>query len=198
MTQFRSDIDIDCADREQVMSRINATQASVRENWKVRRHASGAYITPIPYVPVHDVAAIDYKTAEERGYVKLDLLNVHVYGHVRDEAHLVELMREPNWKMLRDPDIVKRLVQIHSQYDIMRQMPEPINSIPRLAMFLAVIRPSKRHLIGKTWAEVAETIWDKTEDGYVFKKSHAIAYATLTVVNMNLYEENPTAFVLPE
>jgi DNA polymerase III alpha subunit len=69
-------------------------------------------------------------------------------------------------------------------------LPEPINSIPRLAMFLALIRPGKKHLIGKTWKEIAETIWDKTEDSYSFKKSHSLAYAHLVVVHMNLLNEN--------
>jgi DNA polymerase III alpha subunit len=56
-----------------------------------------------------------------------------------------------------------------------------------MAMFLAVIRPAKRHLIGKTWKEVAETVWDKpSDDSYFFKKSHAVAYAHLVAVNMNL------------
>jgi hypothetical protein len=54
-------------------------------------------------------------------------------------------------------------------------------------MFLSVIRPAKRHLIGKTWREVAETVWERpVDDGYYFKKSHAIAYANLVAVNMNL------------
>jgi hypothetical protein len=54
-------------------------------------------------------------------------------------------------------------------------------------MFLAIIRPAKRHLVGKTWKEVAETVWDKPEDDtYYFKKAHAIAYSNLVVVNMNL------------
>jgi hypothetical protein len=69
-------------------------------------------------------------------------------------------------------------------------MPEPVDSIPRLAMFLAVIRPGKKHLIGKTWSEVAKTVWDKGTDGYVFKKAHAIAYANLVVVHMNLLRES--------
>jgi hypothetical protein len=68
-------------------------------------------------------------------------------------------------------------------------MPEPIDGIPRLAMFLAIIRPGKKHLQGKTWKEVAKTVWDKGNDGYTFKKSHAIAYAHLVVVHMNLLEE---------
>jgi hypothetical protein len=67
------------------------------------------------------------------------------------------------------------------------KMPEPVNSIPRMAMFLAVIRPAKRHLIGKTWKEVGETVWDKpADDEYYFKKSHAVAYAHLVAVHMNL------------
>jgi hypothetical protein len=68
-------------------------------------------------------------------------------------------------------------------------MPEPVNSITRLAMFLAVIRPAKRHLIGKTYKEVNQTVWDKDHTGYAFKKSHAIAYAQLVVVHMNLLRE---------
>ena len=66
-------------------------------------------------------------------------------------------------------------------------MPEPVDTIPRLAMLLAVIRPAKRHLIGKAWADVAQEVWTKPEDDvYYFKKSHAVAYAHLVVVNMNL------------
>ena len=59
-----------------------------------------------------------------------------------------------------------------------------------MAMFLAVIRPAKRHLIGKTWSEVAETIWTNAgQDSYSFKKAHAVAYAQLVVVHMNILEE---------
>lgn len=73
-------------------------------------------------------------------------------------------------------------------------MPEPINSIPRLSMFLSVIRPGKKHLIGKSWKEVSETIWTVgDDDGYSFKKSHAVAYAHLVVIHMNLLEQDPTA-----
>ena len=54
-------------------------------------------------------------------------------------------------------------------------------------MFLAVIRPAKRYLIGKTWAEVEKTVWEKpTDDSYYFKKAHAISYSHLVVVNVNL------------
>ena len=58
-----------------------------------------------------------------------------------------------------------------------------------MAMFLALIRPGKKHLIGQPWIEVAKTIWDKTEEGYGFKKSHSLAYSHLVVVHMNLLVE---------
>jgi hypothetical protein len=72
-------------------------------------------------------------------------------------------------------------------------MPEPVDTIPRLAMFLAVIRPAKRHLSGKTWRDVAADVWTKpADDGYYFKRAHAVSYAQLVVVNMNLLVEQQT------
>jgi hypothetical protein len=57
-------------------------------------------------------------------------------------------------------------------------------------MFLAVIRPAKRHLIGRTWREVAETVWERpADDSYYFKKAHAVGYAHLVAVNMNLLSQ---------
>jgi hypothetical protein len=135
------------------------------------------------------MASIDYTEAEERGYFKLDLLNVHVYENVKDELHLVTLMQDPDWTMLKNRNTVEQLIHLNNSFNIMQRMPEPIDSIPRLAMFLAVMRPAKKHLQGLTWKEVAKTVWDKDSDGYSFKKSHAIAYAQLVVVHMNLLKE---------
>jgi hypothetical protein len=135
------------------------------------------------------MASIDYAEAEKRGYFKLDLLNVHVYNQVKNEQHLVELMREPDWSLLNNKEFVEKLIHLGNQYDTLRKMPESVNSIPRLAMFLAVIRPAKRHLIGKSYKEINDTVWEKDHTGYSFKKSHAIAYAQLVVVHMNLLRE---------
>ena len=60
------------------------------------------------------------------------------------------------------------------------------DSIPRMAMFLAVMRPGKSKLRNKSWAEINQTVWDRNVTGYTFRKSHAIAYANLVVVHMNL------------
>lgn len=187
--KFKSDIDIDFGDREKILSLIEHIPAAMRKVSPMRKHATGIYVTDIPYDPVNDMAAIDYAEAEKRGYLKLDFLNVHVYNQVRDEKHLIELMREPNWDNLKNKDFVEKLIHLGNQYSTLRNMPEPVNSIPRLAMFLAIIRPGKKHLIGKSWQDVAKTVWDKDQTGYTFKKSHAVAYAHLVAVHMNLLEE---------
>lgn len=184
-----SDIDIDLGNRDQLLSLIKHVPASMRNVNPIRKHASGIYITDIPYDPVNDMAAIDYTEADKRGYFKLDLLNVHVYNMVKSEYHLVELMREPNWNDLKDRQFVEQLIHLNNHYDSIRRQPEPIDSIPRLAMFLAAIRPAKRHLLGKTWKEIGETVWEKDNTGYQFKRSHAISYSQLVVVHMNLLRE---------
>lgn len=185
--KFKSDIDIDFADREQVLEVLDLTPASIIRKDEIVKHNTGVYATAIPTDPFTGYASIDYEAAEDRGYTKLDLLNVNVYKGVRDEEHLVNLMREPDWNRLRDRAVCEQLIHINNHYDTMLKMPEPIDSIPRLAMFLSVIRPAKRHLIGKTWREVAEDVWVKPkDDSYYFKQAHAISYAQLVVVNLNL------------
>lgn len=187
--KFASDIDIDFASREQVINLLNVTPASILRDDKLVRHNTGVYATDIPVDPFTGQASLDYDTAEDRGYVKLDFLNVNLYKQVRDESHLVELMQEPDWAKLYDPTVCAKLMHVNSHYDLLLQMPEPVDTIPRLAMFLAIIRPAKRHLAGRTWKEVADSVWDRpTDDTYYFKKSHSLAYANLVVVNMNLLD----------
>jgi hypothetical protein len=190
LKNFKSDIDIDFADREQVLNLLDITPASIIKDNKLTRHNTGVYATDIPVDPFTGCASLDYNAAEDRGYMKLDLLNVHVYKQVRSEEHLIKLMQEPDWTKLYDPAICAQLIHINNHLDTLLKMPEPVDSIPRLAMFLAVIRPAKRHLIGRTWKDVAATVWDKVEGEYSFKKAHAIAYAQLVVVNLNLINDN--------
>ena len=184
--KFRSDIDIDFADRQQVLDLLDVTPASIIRDGKLVKHNTGVYATDIPVDPFVGSASLDYNAAEDRDYMKLDLLNVHVYKKVRDETHLIKLMQEPDWTKLYDPAICGQLIHINNHYDTLLKMPEPVDTIPRLAMFLAVIRPGKRHLVGRTWKDVGLTVWDKVEGEYSFKKAHAIAYAQLVVVNLNL------------
>ena len=188
--KFKSDIDIDFGDRTQALNLLPHHAAGIMRDGQLIRHNTGVYVTDIPVDPFTGIASIDYKEAETRGYTKLDFLNVSLYTQIKNEQHLNDLIaQEPTWDLLYDRDFCSLLIHIGNHYDTLIKMPEPVNSIPRLAMFLAIIRPGKRYLIGQTWAEVAKTIWDATEDGYVFKKAHAVAYAHLVAVHINLIVE---------
>lgn len=189
--KFSSDIDIDVANRDQALAVIAHTAASIIRDSKASKHNTGVYFTEIPKDPFTGHASLDYEAAEELGYIKVDVLNVGLYQQIKSEQHLEQLMQqEPEWDRLYDPEFCAQLIHIGAHYDTLIKMPEAVNSIPRLAMFLAVIRPAKRHLIGKSWCEVAETIWDKPADGgYYFKKSHSVGYAHLVAVNMNLLSQ---------
>ena len=192
MKNFKSDIDIDFSDRQQVLDLLNVTPASIIRDGKLTRHNTGVYATDIPVDPFSGSASLDYNDAEARGYMKLDLLNVHVYKQVKSEEHLITLMQEPDWDKLYDPAICQQLIHVNNHYDTLLKMPELVDSVTRLAMFLAVIRPAKRHLIGRTWKEVAATVWDKIEgEGYSFKRAHGVAYSQLVVVNLNLLTNLP-------
>lgn len=185
--KFKSDIDIDFGNRDEAIRLLKVTPAGIVRDDKLVRHNTGVYPTDIPVDPFSGVASIDYKVAEDRGYAKLDFLNVSLYTQIKSEQHLDELMaQEPDWAQLYDPEFCARLIHIGNHYDTLVKMPEAVTSVPRMAMLLAIIRPGKRHLIGQKWADVAKTIWDANEDGYVFKKAHAIAYAHLVCVHMNL------------
>ena len=189
--KFTSDIDIDVADRERALEFFKQTPASILRDGKYVKHNTGVYFTDMPADPFTGYASIDHDTAEDRGYIKLDILNVGLYSQVRDEAHLDQLMtQEPNWARLYEPEFCAQLIHIGNHYDTLVKMPEAVNTIEKLAMFLAVIRPAKRHLVGKPWAEVAKTVWEKpADDTYYFKKAHAVSYAHLVAVNVNLISE---------
>jgi hypothetical protein len=185
--KFKSDIDIDFGDRTQALSLLEHTPAGIIRDGKLVKHNTGVYVTDIPMDPFTGIASIDYNDAEDRGYAKLDFLNVSLYTQIKSEAHLQELIaQEPEWDKLYDQEFCSKLIHIGNHYDTLIKMPEAVNTVARMAMFLAIIRPGKRHLIGKTWREVADTIWQATEEGYTFKRSHAVAYAHLVAVNMNL------------
>lgn len=192
--KFRSDIDIDFGDRNLALNLLEHTPASINRDGTWVNHNTGVYVTDIPTDPFNGRASLDYEAAEARGYMKLDFLNVSLYTQIKSEQHLLELVaQEPEWDKLYDPEFCAKLIHIGNHYKTLVQFPEAVNSIPRLMMFLAVIRPAKRHLIGLPWAEVAKTIWDAPNDGsYGFKQSHSCAYAHLVVVHINLLTNQET------
>jgi DNA polymerase III alpha subunit len=180
------DIDIDFPNRAQALEKFKHVVAAIEDNGTFKKHNTGIYCTSVPYNPITGLSTIAYKEAEDRGYFKLDFLNVSVYEKVKDKAHLKQLMEtEPLWDLLEQDDFSNLLFHINGHGSILRQM-KP-TSILQLAAVLAMIRPAKRYLIGKDWDSVMTEVWTKPEnDEYYFKKAHAIAYAHVIVVQMNL------------
>jgi hypothetical protein len=182
-----ADIDIDLANRDQLLKLINATPAKQLHQGQVRRHNSGVYVTDIPYDPVNACAAIDYEQAEQLGYFKIDLLNMSVYQLIKDPVHYQEMLaQEPLWQQLwTDAEWAKQLVHVGNYTELLAAM-KP-DSIPRMAAFISIIRPGKAHLQNRPWTEVFESVWNGDDSrGFVFKKSHAVSYAALVALHMNL------------
>jgi hypothetical protein len=187
------DIDIDFADRTKILKIIEHVPAAIKDNGTFKKHNTGVYCHSIPYNSITDTASFDYKEAENRGYFKIDLLNVGIYKDVRDEEHLLKLLnQEPLWDLLQQDDFTNMLFHVNGHGSILRQMLP--NSISQLAAVLAMIRPAKRYLIGQDWNTVNAEIWQKPAGNeYYFKKAHAIAYAAAIVVQMNLICEGLTS-----
>jgi hypothetical protein len=185
-----ADIDIDLADRAQLLGLIHTTSARQTQQGQVRRHNSGVYPTDIPYDPVNACAAIDYETAGQLGYFKIDLLNMSVYQLIQNPVHYEQmLLQEPQWNRLwADSEWASKLVHIGNYTELLKIM-RP-DSIPRMAAFISIIRPGKAHLQNQSWSEVFKAVWDGDNSrGFVFKKSHAISYAALVALHMNLLSQ---------
>jgi len=188
------DVDIDFFDRDGTLKLFKHAPASIIKDDKIEKHKTGVYFHAVPTHPVTGHSTLDYKKAEDRGYFKIDCLNVNIYKNIKSEQELVELMiEEPDWNMLKDPKIVENLFHLNSHFNIVSKL-EPKN-IEQLAAVLAIIRPAKRHLMHKDWKDILTDVWIKPNDGsYFFKKSHAVAYAHAIVVQMNLIAKDKYSF----
>lgn len=181
------DVDIDFADREQLLQILSHVPASLSMPNKTRqKHKTGVYFHPVPVNPYTGWCSVDYKEADELGFFKVDLLNVSLYQKVKSKEHLDQLaQQEPIWELLQQDDFVNLLFHLNGHGDILRKTCPA--SVEQLAAVLAMIRPAKRYLIGKSWNMIMKEVWVKPDsDEYFFKKSHAHAYAVAIVAQMNL------------
>ncbi len=186
-----ADIDIDMPDRAKLLELIQHVPARQVVNGQPRRHNSGVYVTAIPVDVINDCAAIDYETAEQRGYFKIDLLNMGVYNLVQSPEHYEAMLaQEPQWsKLWTDREWASQLVHVGNYVELLNSM-KP-DSIPRMAAFISIIRPGKAHLQSRPWDEVFKTVWDGDDSrGYTFKKAHALGYAKLVALHMNLLSQD--------
>ena len=188
------DVDIDFFDRDGVLKLFKHTPATIIKEDKTEKHKTGVYFHAVPEHPVTGHSSLDYKKAEDRGYFKIDCLNVSIYKNIKSEQELVEMMiQEPDWDMLKDATVVDQLFHLNGHFNIVNKL-EP-KTIEQLAAVLAIIRPAKRGLMYKDWVDIMKEVWVKPTDGsYFFKKSHAVAYAQAIVVQMNLIAKAKYSF----
>jgi DNA polymerase III alpha subunit len=187
--KIQCDIDIDFANREDILSKIPHVVAGRKDRGEYKRHNTGVYLQKIPVNPLTGLATIDYETAEQRGYFKIDFLNVNAYQGVKNEAHIKQLLEiEPLWDLMYEKDVCDQLFHVNGYHNLLAQL-KP-TSILELATVLALIRPGKKHLVPicveKGFQAIQDEVWVKTEEGYSFKKSHAVGYAHVIVMQLNL------------
>ncbi len=177
------DVDIDLADRFQLLEIVPHVVAVQIIDDRRRSHNSGIYLQKLPS-DLNNLASLDYKTAELRQYFKFDLLNNSAYKIFDSKDELDDMsQREPDWSLFQNADIVAQLPHVHDHLHILEKL-KP-RSVEQLAAVLAIIRPGKRYLLNSDWATIDNEVWIRVEDQYSFKKSHAMAYAILIVAVLN-------------
>ena len=109
-----------------------------------------------------------------------------LYRDIKSEEQLNRLLgTEPLWDLLTHQEFSDKLFHVGEHSSLLQRL-KP-TTIEQLAATLAIIRPAKRHLVGKSWTDIMKEVWVKPSDGaYYFKKAHAVAYAHAIVVQMNL------------
>ena len=117
------DIDIDFADRTRALEHFKHVTAAIEDHGIFKKHNTGIYCTSIPYNPLTGLSTIDYKSAEDRGYFKIDFLNVGVYEGVKNKEHLKKLLEtEPLWDLLQQDDFSNLLFHVNGHGSILREM----------------------------------------------------------------------------
>jgi hypothetical protein len=182
------DIDIDFPTSFDVKTLLPWTRASTVKDEELRPHPCGYYPQAIPEDPITKLSAIPYEAAEQEGFAKIDFLHLGLLGEFKSRAEIDALLEiEPDWGLLLIPEEQKKLFQLSKHGDVLTAI-KP-KSIEELADVLALIRPGKKSLIKlyKSQRDATRRIlYAKDENGFSFKKSHAISYAMNVVLQLHL------------
>lgn len=186
---FSADVDIDLQTSfkpEKIFD--NLVKASMVKNNQLMPHPCGYYGQNIPKDIVTGLSSIPYGEAEELGYLKIDFLHLHVYDYFESREEIDALLEvEPDWGILLVPEEQKKLFQLSKHGDVLSAV-KP-KSVEELADALALIRPGKKQLLKLYVAQKEATrkaLYAKDDTGYSFKKSHAIAYSLVIILQLHL------------
>jgi DNA polymerase III alpha subunit len=147
----------------------------------------GVYFQNIAKDPLTSFAAIPYDQAQDQGYFKIDFLNIGVLSQFESKEQMNELLeKEPNWKLLEEREVVEKLWHLSNQFEIVYAV-KP-KSIVELADVVAMIRPNKSKLLNKYLHNKKDARKElyTIREGSDMKKSHAVAYALLIVIQLHL------------
>lgn len=183
------DIDIDVASGTKKNKFGTRAIIYVPEKKEIKPHPSGHYINDgMPVDGETGMAAMDYKEAENTGFVKVDLLTNTSYNNFDTKEEVLDAVRtEPDWDLLLDEDFVKTLPQLANHTETVKMVAP--RSIMELSDVLALIRPGKAHLLDSYLKDREKTRVNiyraPINGGYFYKKSHAVATAHMIVAVMN-------------
>lgn len=186
MSKTIADIDIDVQSFDPKI--LNCVHASRIHNGNLAKHPVGVYFQNIPTDPMTKLSAIPYDKADDYNYFKIDLLHVSVYDTLTKEQIKYILTQPINYDLLLDNHVVSQLFQLKNHFNIVVRV-EP-KSIMEIADCIALIRPGKRYLLDKYVKDrdnVRKLLYTKVNESD-FRKSHAIAYAHIVV--LQLYQIN--------
>lgn len=166
-------------------------RASVVRDGKLTAHPCGVYPQAIPQDPLTKLSAIPHQFAEDLGYLKIDFLHLTAYKHFTSRQEIETLVeKEPDWSLLQLDSNHPKLFQLAKHGELLKSV-RP-KSLMELADCMALIRPGKKTLIGaynKNPREIRKALYAADDTGYSFKKSHAVAYAQVVVLQLHLIEQ---------
>lgn len=184
------DIDIDVTSHFNPKNYFNCVNASIINNNQIKKHNVGVYLQNIPVDPITKLAAIPYNVAGDYHYFKIDMLHLSVLDIFENKQQMRDLLKiEPDWSILKYHDVVEKLFQLSKHYEVIDRI-RP-KSILEIADCMAIIRPGKRKYLDKYCQDrhhVRKFIYMK-ESETDFKKSHAIAYAHIVVLQLHLIKD---------
>lgn len=183
------DIDIDVPTNFKPDKYFNIINASMVEDLELKKHLVGIYLQNMPTDPLTGYAAIPYTEAEALGYTKIDMIHLSLLNKFKSKDEIRKFAeKSPNWELLEDKDFVSNLFHIANHFDLVDAI-KP-KSVIEIADILCLIRPGKRILLDrylKNKKLTRKELYTKRQKSDL-RKSHAVAYALLIVVQMHALE----------
>jgi DNA polymerase III alpha subunit len=168
------------------------TRASVLKDGQLTPHPCGVYPQAMAQDPFTSLAAIPYEEAEDLGFLKVDFLHINVYALFKTRQEIDDLLKvEPDWDLLQLPSVHPKLFQLSKHGELLSKV-KPSN-LEELADCMALIRPGKKTLVGlylKGREAARRVLYAKDDNGYSFKKSHALAYGLVVWLQLHLIAQS--------